>query len=340
MLNRLADLIRLRAYADTLVHPVRGMNSSILRGFAPGDHVSARIESAQPNGTFRATVENQSFDLRLPFRAQPGDVIPLRVAAREPRLKFVVEPGTEQPAPAARLSTTARFITALLAESEKLPLTAVTQVHAPLLENVPPDSNEIVAALRNALARSGIFYESHQAEWIAGERPLATLLNEPQAQFPPLRTVAIPPSDPADAGGKTTVNQDETAPRLPDLPVHRDALPIVRQQLETLDTRHILWNGLIWQGQPLEWDVAEQAPEPPATSDAGHWRTQVKLRLPRLGDVSATLLVTARGVAIHVCAGSPDTVSTLATHRQELQQSLNDAGVRPLDIAIDAHETV
>jgi len=44
-----------------------------------------------------------------------------------------------------------------------------------------------VAALRAALAQavseSGLFYESHLAQWLAGQRPLAALMREPQARL-------------------------------------------------------------------------------------------------------------------------------------------------------------
>ncbi|MBN3829648.1 flagellar hook-length control protein FliK, partial [Burkholderia sp. Ac-20384] len=44
-----------------------------------------------------------------------------------------------------------------------------------------------VAALRAALAQavseSGLFYESHLAQWLAGQRPLTALMREPQARL-------------------------------------------------------------------------------------------------------------------------------------------------------------
>ncbi|MDR2881306.1 MAG: flagellar hook-length control protein FliK [Azoarcus sp.] len=41
---------------------------------------------------------------------------------------------------------------------------------------------QLVPLLRQALSQSGLFYESHQAQWLAGKIDLATLLREPQAQ--------------------------------------------------------------------------------------------------------------------------------------------------------------
>ncbi|TCW81287.1 flagellar hook-length control protein FliK [Burkholderia sp. SRS-46] len=40
------------------------------------------------------------------------------------------------------------------------------------------------AALAQAVSESGLFYESHLAQWLAGQRPLAALEREPQARLP------------------------------------------------------------------------------------------------------------------------------------------------------------
>jgi hypothetical protein len=53
-----------------------------------------------------------------------------------------------------------------------------------------------VAALRAALAQavseSGLFYESHLAQWLAGQRPLDALLREPQARLATVPVQAAP----------------------------------------------------------------------------------------------------------------------------------------------------
>jgi hypothetical protein len=45
-----------------------------------------------------------------------------------------------------------------------------------------PGATRPACALRDAVASSGLFYESHVAEWAEGKRPLASLLLEPQMQ--------------------------------------------------------------------------------------------------------------------------------------------------------------
>ncbi|MFL6668095.1 MAG: flagellar hook-length control protein FliK [Burkholderia ambifaria] len=66
------------------------------------------------------------------------------------------------------------------ASSAALPVFDVAAARA--ASDAPP-----VAALRAALAQavseSGLFYESHLAQWLAGQRPLAALMREPQARL-------------------------------------------------------------------------------------------------------------------------------------------------------------
>ncbi|CAN0624111.1 Flagellar hook-length control protein-like protein [Burkholderia multivorans] len=75
-----------------------------------------------------------------------------------------------------------------------------------------------VAALRAALAQavndSGLFYESHLAQWLAGQRPTAALEREPQARLP------MPSATPAGTGAG-----DVPDPSLEDILSARVPLP-------------------------------------------------------------------------------------------------------------------
>ncbi|KVK97609.1 flagellar hook-length control protein FliK [Burkholderia territorii] len=73
-----------------------------------------------------------------------------------------------------------------------------------------------VAALRAALAQavseSGLFYESHLAQWLAGQRPLAALMREPQAR---LTTAPVQPAPDAAQHEVPDVLDELLAQRLP-----------------------------------------------------------------------------------------------------------------------------
>lgn len=333
MLNRLADRVLVRAYEDATLQPVRAIGTAGTRAphdYAVGDEVRARIASVLPGGIFRVLIEDQALMLRLPCNARAGDVLQLTVTAREPQLKFALAEQPGAPAQAPRISEIARFITALLAESEKLPLATGTLFGAPLIHGPPNTSAALASALHGALAASGIFYESHQAQWVNGERPLNLLLNEPQARLPPL----------APAAGASVPSGAENTPAHPDspaLPVHRDTLAIVRQQLDTLDTRHVTWQGLVWHDQPLEWQISE-APHPADEAHEVPWQTRIKLTLPTLGEVEATLLLEKRGLAISLHATLADTAQALAQGRDNLQQALRAAHLNPLAITINTDD--
>jgi len=337
MLNRLSDLVRLRTFASAQVQPVPRVDMDALRDLLPGDYVRAQIEAVLPDGTFRVAIRKQALLLRLPAQAQAGDQLQLRVVARDPHLKFALVMPDDPSALSTSLSEAARFITALLDESDKLPHTPATRAGAPLLAGFPGDSAQTAAALRNALTHSGMFYEAHLGQWAAGERTLVELMHEPQARLAPLRQPrrVVLPDGSHDAEPAVII---DGTPHLPELPVHRDALTMIKQQLDTLESRHLAWHGMIWNGEPLDWEVTEEPPAAPHATEETPWRTRLRLKLPRLGNIDATLLVAAHGVTITLQAADARTLSTLTDQRANLQKSLREAGVSPLGITVRRHE--
>ena len=333
MLNRLADRVLLRASISDAA-PVRAVTATAAttaHNFLVGEEVHALVESAKAGGLFKVLIEGQTFVLRLPTHAKAGDTLLLTVTARDPKLKFEMSEFPGAPAHGARLSAAARFITALLAESERLPIAATALASVPLLPQAPGNAEILATALSNALAESGMFYESHLAQWTDGNRSLASLLHEPQARLP----AALPL---ADAPVQSSTGDTHVVTAAPELPVHRDALAIVRQQLETLDTGHVAWHGLVWNEQALEWHVKEPPVHAPAPLSDQQWQTHVSLSLPRLGSVSATLLIGKGGARIAINTDSPEVASALSAQRTALQAALHDAGIPALGITIGSDE--
>ena len=79
---------RLRILTESLVNPVSPVHeiSADLPELPVGQRFTARIESALPDGTFRALVAGRSLTLALPQSAKPGDALELVVTASTPRL--------------------------------------------------------------------------------------------------------------------------------------------------------------------------------------------------------------------------------------------------------------
>ncbi len=335
----LADLVRLRTNGADQVQPIARAELNVSRDAALGTQFQAEVAAVLPGGLFRVLIQNQPFTLRLPLDAKPGDILPLVVSAREPHLKFALAAQDEPPASPARLSETARLITTLLAETKSLPAVAAAQAAAPLLPGPPADTGHVAAALQRTLAQSGIFYESHQAQWVAGERPLSHLLKEPQASLVPLRGADAGQPAGTVVAGMITASEASPAPRVADGAVHRDASAIVRQQLDTLATQHVVWNGLIWPEQSMHWEIAEQRRAPQAPAEEREWRTRLQLTLPRLGEVSATLSFARDGVSVTLHAGRDEAAATMAGNGAALRQALLDAGIAPVSVQMDGDGT-
>jgi hypothetical protein len=80
------------------------------------------------------------------------------------------------------------------------------------------------------MEKSGLFYESHVAEWAQGTRPQAELAAEPQARG------MAPPSDPATA-------------------------QLINLQLNAHEQARVAWQGQLWPGQELRWEIERDAPK-------------------------------------------------------------------------------
>ncbi|WP_432262680.1 flagellar hook-length control protein FliK [Cupriavidus sp. TMH.W2] len=80
------------------------------------------------------------------------------------------------------LSAAARAILAVMDGTEAQPVRGA----GPLLAAAPTaaSAQAAAAALADTLGQSGLFYESHLAQWVAGARELSGIRQEPQAQVP------------------------------------------------------------------------------------------------------------------------------------------------------------
>ena len=126
--------------------------------------------------------------------------------------------------------------------------------------------------------------------------------------------------------------QAQSAP----MPVGITELPaqlqgLVQQQLATLAQGSVLWAGQIWPGQDLHWriepDDARSSGEPGPASARG-WTTVLKLDLPQLGQLVATLHLGAdQHLRVKLQHGA-QAASILQGRHGEFSRSLQDAGLQ------------
>jgi len=209
--------------------------------------------------------------------------------------------------PAPELSTTARAISSVLSQAESAPGTPLALVgKTPLM--VAPGANpaQLAQKLHDAIGSSGLFYESHVAEWAEGKRPLASLLLEPQMQ-------KAPPGEAARTGTDLASAQ------------------LINLQLHAHEQARVQWQGEAWPGQKMQWDISRDAPEGgqqdgAEADEATAWRSSVRFQFPLLGDLAAHVVVQGGRVAIQLQAGSETSAATLRQHAAALEASLDAAG--------------
>lgn len=347
---------RLRLLTESVVNPVSAVHeiSAELPELAVGQRFTARIESALPDGSFRALVAGRSLTLALPQSAAPGDTLELVVAARTPRLivaEQAAEGASRQSPPT--LSRAARMIGTLLAGDEAAPRPATISRAAPLLPAAQPLAALLAPALRQAIVESGLFYEAHQALWVAGRYPAEALAREPQARRAPPQPAPQPAATshtgeaaPAGKPPADAVATGAAAARgVPAAELPAELQPLVHQQLNAAATAHLVWRGEIWPGQNLHWEIEEQREEErDARGETGEetaaaWSTRLALALPRLGALRVALDLNPAKVSLAITADA-DGATALRQGLGELAAAFAAAGLPPLaaGVDVDTHE--
>ena len=369
--------IQLRAQTDAQLQPVAPARPIPvdLPELQVGQYFSARIQEALPDNIYKALVAGKAITLHLPEGAKAGDLLELVLVDRTPRLLIAqqvpqpaVADGASQTYPHTTLSRAANLIGGLLPQEGETPAPVQLNRGEPLLSRPPISAQEILSALKTAITQSGMFYESHQAQWVAGKLPLANLLQEPQGQLshPTLLAAqrianeALRLGSPASAAesiqpavirsqvgirsgeeGRTTASDNSSAPAT--MPaVAGELRPLVQQQLEGSAAQRLVWQGEAWPGQMMNWQLqwdGEQVKEDGRrgsgdNSDNERWRTTLTLTTPQLGRVEATLRLEDGGVRIAIAAPGTTGAAALRDAAPDLATALDTAGVPLLGIQI------
>jgi hypothetical protein len=324
--------------------------------WVPGQKLNAMVLATLPNGRFQVLVSDMFLDMNLPKNTQPGQSIELTFISGQPRLTFALSKDLEMAAQSqssVKLSDTARFLGGLLEKismmegDESAPLAKV----APLLTGAPTDTKGLAQILHSAISKSGLFYESHQAQWVAGQRPLAELLEEPQGR---LSSVLVTKDGaerllPAAQGAQETSKVVKTslgsegiqhlaakAGGMAEEKVHPQTLPLVQQQINALDTRHMVWQGQVWPEQTLRWEIEERAARESEGEEYPVWQTRLRLQMPRLGDVTAVLAFTPQGIKVDLDVTEDATGTLMRASQPELGLAFDRAGLKLTGVAVHA----
>lgn len=328
-----------------------------------GQSFTARIQEAMPENIYKALVAGKQLTLHLPEGAKAGDLLELVVVDRTARMLIAHQVQRGAPAeagqqvyPFATISRAAQMIGQLLVPEGEAPAPTQLNRGQPLLTQAQPTAQNLLPALRNAVSQSGMFYESHQAQWVAGKLPLSGLLQEPQGQLSnpallaahriaqealrmsgagaettgrPIQPTAL--ATPAAATGIEGTESKQASAAAISQSVPEALRPLVQQQLEAAAGQRLMWQGAVWPGQTMDWEIEwEQRREEGRSSaddDNERWRTTLALTTPRLGRINATLQLDGGGVRIAIAAPNTGSAGDLRDAVPKLAAALGEAGV-------------
>ncbi|MCU0933722.1 MAG: flagellar hook-length control protein FliK, partial [Thiobacillaceae bacterium] len=182
---------------------------------------------------------------------------------------------------------------------------------AALADPAAPGAGVLPNRLAQTVRESGLFYESHLQRWAKGAYPFEALLNEPQARL-----------------GRDAAAQSRLA-ELGGMP--EEAARLAGRQLQMLEGAPFQWQGLAWPGQWMQWLVerrGEGQGEYAGEEEGAAWNTELRLTLPRMGDLHARVSLRGDEVSVQLRAQESTTADALLEALPALDEALRAAGLR------------
>jgi hypothetical protein len=209
----------------------------------------------------------------------------------------------------ASISTAGKALGDVIAAAQKADVQSTAALgRTPLLAAASADAGRIAAALQDGLGKSGLFYESHVADWAQGARTLGDLAAEPQARGTPA------PTDPATA-------------------------QFINLQLNAHEQGRVAWQGQLWPGRDMHWEVErdEQGGGGRGGDESSPtWQSNLRLRFGALGEIAARVVLSGDQLHIQLDAASADIGAAMQAQRARLADALDAAGTPLSTLAIRA----
>lgn len=322
-----------------------------------GRDYQVQVLTRQSSDAFLVKIGDAIVSMALPAGTKVGDILDMTLLTMQPRSTFLL--GKADGGATMSLSNAGRLISSLLQQAKDGDLPTSIIGRSPLISaGGGANAQQIASALQNALSFSGLFYESHVAQWALGARPLTDLLREPLAKrltTPSAAPNAVTQEVNIDAAGNiingarqaaddarklmdlsrakvhdaplaalgddATVDKQQAAPAT-------EAVKLMNLQLDTLEQRRIVWQGELFPGQPFQWEIEDDRPqhEHQQSDMAIPWKSTVRFALPLLGQVSATIRLHGEHVKVDINTESEETAALLKTYGGMLAEALSAAG--------------
>ncbi len=283
--------------------------------FVKGQEYFAHVLSKVGDTAYNVKVE--SGDLKgtilkmdLGAAAKAGQTITLRYMHNNPVPTFLLASIPSNIAGSTtEISTAANLIGHYLQQAESDGVTTRFQATA-VVSHSPTNPQVMAQDLKNAVSNSGLFYESHLSDLVQSNQSLTAIKQEPQNQ------------------------------------ANAPIANLMSQQLAILENQRMSWQGEVWTGQKMDWDVNQQQgkggeEDAVQASQANEDRpisSELTLHLPHLGKVSARITLADGRMRVNILADQPETLERLTAKRLNLADAISKNGQQLDTLTVVRHE--
>ena len=267
--------------------------------FVDGREYAAEVVSFADGQIVLVRVQDSLLNMKLGNHLAPGQMITLKYVAGHAVPTFTLVPSdtAEVESGHVALSRAGTVIGQYLQEVEEVRLyDQAVSTKLPLLSN-PSNSEQSAKELQQSIMYSGLFYESHQANFARGQETIENLLKEPQ-------------------------NQEDFNPS-----------EMVAKQLEIIEKNTIKWSGTVWPGQLMRWTthlVSERSDSGEHADSSGIGQpaamditSRLELSLPKLKNVIAHFTLSGESLSLNIEVTDPDALHLMQSELSPLISAIN-----------------
>ncbi len=302
----------------------------------PGQLLTGRVvPGTGENGVSRLLWSGYTFDLPLAEAVPVGTQVQLKVISNGGAIRLQYIPPnvgltstSNQGQGEVQLSSMSQWLAGLMesllsregGDASALKgtmLQALTPLNA---DKSLPSADKLAIQLQTMIEKSGLFYESHQAQWAQGQKTIDALLDQPQARWSVAGGGAIPSGIERNVFG-----------------IPNSLVSNIEQQLGILEGRAVQWRGEVWPGVRMEWHLQPIDPEEldddtqreRALNDQEDrpWMTQFEVHLSSLGLIYASFQIYKDYVNWYLQAENPATKALLTRYQETWLKALQARGV-------------
>ena len=305
--NNISPIAPMHVIGDTAEELGFRFEQLNLAQLSKGQLYQGKVVARLDDQSFLVALNGSAIRMALGKETHVGEFVSLRYMGGFPTPTFLLS--SQAPSVShTSISPSAQLINQFLNTTDNKQTTNRFEAQQSVTSSPFNPVGKIAYDLRQALVMSGLFYESHLAEYLVGKRPLSAILQEPQNQPASTLTSLVP------------------------------------QQLQTLEQQRLLWHGEVWPRQQMEWEISrhdrhhnQQYPQA-ADTDETMINSRITLHLPRLGEVTANISQVNGHMRIELLADKGSTLALLKQQSQKLVESLEASGQTLDHLTVQAHE--